>query len=142
MSDYLTAPAREHFERANVKGCTCGLCELIAALPEIIRAAKAQAWQEGRRANGYLFGHDYDCAGYSDCYCETYISPYTEESAAIVAFCGDTEQHDSHDVPARGTPDSGWQYLPAHTCPGFFQCDECYEIEYKAQPNHTCQEEA
>lgn len=107
-----------------------------------LRELKAEVWAEGRRANGYLFGHEYYCAGYSDCHCETYINPYTEESAAIVAFCGDTEQHDSHDVPARGTPDSGWHYLPAFTCPGFFRCGECYEIGYTSQSNHTCQEEA
>ena len=105
-----------------------------------LRELKAEVWAEGRQAKRYMFGHYYDCCGWGDCYCETYINPYSEAGEGIVAFCGDLESHDRHDVPVRGTPDSGW-YLPAHTCPGFFQCEECYEVEYAPQPHHVCQEE-
>lgn len=72
MSDYLTPKAREHFERASAKGCVCGLCELIAALPEIIRKIKARAWDECSQSLFYEDGEPVEVLGNNN--------PYKEEA--------------------------------------------------------------
>lgn len=99
---------------------------------EEIRKAKEEAWWEGRRAQGYMFGHYYDCAGWGDCHCTKYINPYKDNSE-ITAFCGNTKNHERHTEPA------GKGRLPEFTCKGFYFCGECYEEFYSIQHNHVCE---
>lgn len=91
----------------------------------------SKAWQEGRNARGYIFGHYDDCTGWEDCYCTTYINPY-EDNSEITAFCGNTKNHERHTEPAGSD-------LPEFTCEGFYSCEECYEVFYSMSHNHVCE---